>query len=225
VSEPVPEVIIDVFTVELYEKRVKEDLWELRMTQKIENWGRKLRRIAHFLKTGRALLYYHHEGRITQPKMEDVIPNVSDLNEAEITLVREIQAEHFSEEINILLNLNVRDPDARPELRKQNSLLLSIDPFVDANGILHAGGRLELSTVISFDSKCPMILPCHGEAIESLVCREHELQLHAGVNHTLASLKKFVILGGRTTVRRVTTKLLVKRLSKDQGIRKWHLYR
>jgi hypothetical protein len=114
VSEPVPEVIIDVFTVESYEKRVKEDLWALRMTQKIENWSRKLRRIANFLKTGRALLYYHHEGRITQPKLEDVIPNVSNLNEAEITLVREIQAEHFSEEINILLNLNVRDPDARP---------------------------------------------------------------------------------------------------------------
>jgi hypothetical protein len=96
--------------------------------------------------------------------------------------------------------LNVRDPDARPELRKQNSILLSIDPFVDANGILRAGVRLELSTVISFDLKCPMILPSHGEAIELLVRREHELQLHAGVNHTLASL------GGRTTVRRVTTK-------------------
>jgi hypothetical protein len=207
VSEPVPEVAIDVFTVESYGKRVKEDLWALRMTQKIEDWGKKLRRIAHFLKTGRALLYYHHEGRITRPKMEDVVPNVSDLNEAEVTLVREIQAEHFSEEIDILLNLNVRDPDARPELRKQNSILLSIDPFVDADGILRAGGRLEFSTVISFESKCPMILPSHGEAIESLVRREHELQLHAGVNHTLASLrKKFFILGGRTTVRRVITK-------------------
>jgi hypothetical protein len=67
---------------------------------------------------------------------------------------------------------------------------------VDDDGILCAGGRLEFSTVIPFESKCPMILPSHGEAIESLVRREHELQLHAGVNHTLASLrKKFFILG------------------------------
>jgi hypothetical protein len=112
--EPVPEVAINAFTVESYGKKVREDLWALRMTQKIENWGKncKLCRIAHFFKTGRALLHYHHEGRTTHPKMEDGIPNLSDLNEAEITLVREIQAEHFSEEINILLNLNVRDPDA-----------------------------------------------------------------------------------------------------------------
>ena len=81
----------------------------------------------------------------------DVAPNVSDLNEAEVTLVREVQAEHFWEEIGVLLSLNVRDPDARPELRKQNSVLLSMDPFVDDDGILRAGGRLELSTVVPFE--------------------------------------------------------------------------
>jgi hypothetical protein len=75
------------------------------------------------LKTGRALLYYHHGGRVTPPVLEDGIPNLSDIHNAEITLVQEIQAIHFSEEINLLLKLNVRDPDAHPELRKQNSTL------------------------------------------------------------------------------------------------------
>jgi hypothetical protein len=127
----------------------------------------------------------------------------------EITLVREIQAIPFSEEIDLLLKLNVRDPDAHPELRKQNSTLLAMDPFVDESGVLRAGGRLELSTTISLESKCLMILPSHDVAVECLVCKEHCLQLHAGVNHTLAALrKKFFIVGGHTTVRRVNSKCI-----------------
>jgi hypothetical protein len=55
------------------------------------------------LKTGRALLYHHHGGRVTPPVLEDGIPNLSDIHDAEITLVREIQVVHFSEEIDLLL--------------------------------------------------------------------------------------------------------------------------
>jgi hypothetical protein len=202
VADPIPEVAMNVFTVEVYKKKVKEDLWALRMTEKIECWDKKLCRIAHLLKTGRALLYYHQGGRVTPLVLEDGIPNLSDIHDAEITLVREIQATHFSEEIDLLLKLNVRDPDARPELRKQNSTLLAMDPFVDESGVLRTGGRLELSTTISLESKCPMILQSHDVVVESLVHKEHRLQLH-----TLATLRnKFFIVGGRTTVRRVNSK-------------------
>jgi hypothetical protein len=128
-------------------------------------------------------------------------------HDAEITLVWEIQAVHFSEEIDLLLKLNVRDPDARPELRKRNSTLYTMDPFVDESGVLRAGGRLELSTTISLESKCQMILPSHDVVVESLVRKEPRLQLHAGVKHTLAAFrKKFFIVGERTTVRRVNSK-------------------
>jgi hypothetical protein len=44
---------------------------------------------------------------------------------------------------------------------------------------------------------------------EALIRKEHKLQLHAGINHTLAALrKKFFILGGRTTIGRVTAKCI-----------------
>jgi hypothetical protein len=120
-----PKVVINAFTVSKYKLRVQEDLWATRMTTKLEHCDKKLRRIAHYVKTGRALLEYHYNGKVTPPKLEDGIPGPSDLHDAEITLVREIQAKHFLEEINFLLKLDIRDPEAQPELQKQNSPLLS----------------------------------------------------------------------------------------------------
>jgi hypothetical protein len=137
--------------------------------------------------------------------------------------MREIQAKHFSDEINFLLKLDIRNPEARPELRKRNSNLLAMNPFVDFQGILRAGGRLELSESHSFESKHPMILPSHDEAVESLIRREYNLQLHAGVNHTLASLRKtFFIVGGQTRIGRVISKCVTcqksfKRPTKKNG--------
>jgi hypothetical protein len=121
------------------------------MTTKLEHWDRKLRGIAHYIKTGRALVKYHYNGRTTPPKLEGGIPGAVEIHEAEITLVREIQAKYFHEETNFLLKLNIRDPLARPELRKQDSRLLTLNPFVDILGVLCAGGRLELSELRPFE--------------------------------------------------------------------------
>jgi hypothetical protein len=144
------------------------------------------------------------------PQLMEYIPRIPDLYEAELMLVREIQAKHFPEEIDLLLRIGIRDPDDQPELRKRNSSLLSINPFVDAQGVLRAGGHLEFSTLRSYDRKHPMILPSHQEAVESLIRKEHVQQLQAGVNHIMASLrKKFFIIGGCTTVGQVIAKCIM----------------
>jgi hypothetical protein len=96
-------------------------------------------------------LEYHHNGRTTRPTLRDGIPGVAELQDTETTLVREIQAKNFPEEIKLLLKLNIRNPEARPELRKRNSRLLTLNPFMDEQGVLHAGGRSELSESCSFD--------------------------------------------------------------------------
>jgi hypothetical protein len=140
----------------------------MRMTTKLEHWDRKLCRIAHFIKTGRALLEYHHNGRTTRPTLRDGIPGAAELQDAETTLVREISAKNFPEEIKLLLKLNIRNPEARPELRKRNSRLLTSNPFMDEQGVLRAGGRLELSESHSFESKHPAILLSHEEAVGSI---------------------------------------------------------
>jgi hypothetical protein len=109
---------------------------------------------------------YHYNGRITPPKLEDGIPGAVEILEVKITLVREIQEKYFHEEIKFLLKLNIRDPLARPKLCKQDSRLLTLNPFVDILGVLRAGGRLELSESRPFESKHPAILPSHDEAVK-----------------------------------------------------------
>jgi hypothetical protein len=87
--------------------------------------------------------------------------------------------------------------------------MLSINPFVDAQGVLRAGGRLEFSTLCSYDRKHPMVLPSHEGAVESLIRKEHVQQLHAEVNHIIAFLRKtFFIIRERTTVGRVIAKCI-----------------
>jgi hypothetical protein len=142
------------------------------------------------VKTGRKMLKYYYEGRMDVLQLKVCIPRIPDLYEAEMTLVREIQAKHFPEEIDLLLRVGIRNPDDQPELRKQNSSLLSMNPFIDIQGVLQAGGRLEFSTLRSYNRKHPMILPSNEEAVESLIRKEHTQQLHAGVNHTMASLRQ-----------------------------------
>jgi hypothetical protein len=121
VGKVVPEVTINAFSVGQYEAKVEKDLWALHMTTKLEHWDKKVRRVAHYIKAGRALVEYYHQGRMIPPRLEDGIPGAVEVHEAEITLIREIQAKYFHEEIKFLLRLNIRDPLARAELRKQDS--------------------------------------------------------------------------------------------------------
>jgi hypothetical protein len=85
-------VVFNMFLVSQYEARVERDLWAMRMTTKLEHWARKLRRIAHFIKTGRSLLEYHHNGKTMRPTLKDGTPRAAELQDAETTLVREILA-------------------------------------------------------------------------------------------------------------------------------------
>jgi hypothetical protein len=112
------EIAIGAFTVEKYRLKVKDDLWATHMTAKLEHWDSKLCRIAYFLKTGRKMLKYYYEERMDVPQLKVCISRIPDLYEAELTLVREIQAKHFPEEIDLLLRIGIGDPDDQLELRR-----------------------------------------------------------------------------------------------------------
>ena len=96
---------------------VKEAPWAMRLTEKLGDWPAKLRRIAYFLKAGRALVKWRSTRRKIKVCLEEVVPTLSDLQEVELILVREVQMKHFQKEIETLFRLGVRDPLARKELR------------------------------------------------------------------------------------------------------------
>ncbi|XP_077262536.1 uncharacterized protein LOC143897601 [Temnothorax americanus] len=88
------------------------------------------------------------------------------------------------------------------------SPLLSLNPFVDHEGLLRVGGRLK-NAPISFNSKHPILLASHP-LVTLLIRQAHSRVLHAGTQLTLATLRQdFWILRARSAVRSIIHKCVV----------------
>ena len=84
--------------------------WVLRFAESVEAWPSKLWRVAQFLCAGRLLVEWRaRRGKGTRLPWEPAVltPTLADLQWAENLLVREIQANHFSQEIETLHRLKV----------------------------------------------------------------------------------------------------------------------
>ncbi|XP_055714965.1 uncharacterized protein LOC129809178 [Phlebotomus papatasi] len=80
--------------------------------------------------------------------------------------------------------------------------LNSLSPFLDTEGILRVGGRLQRSEE-SFAVKHPILLP-KTKLQELIGAREHNLQLHAAPSLLLASLRqKYWPISGRNLSRKI----------------------
>ncbi|XP_068151422.1 uncharacterized protein [Drosophila tropicalis] len=80
---------------------------------------------------------------------------------------------------------NQFNDDRQLLLRKQSverrSILSKLSPFVDEDGILRVGGRLERSQLPA-DAKHPVVLPKQHRLVELLLKHEHKVNLHPGVS-------------------------------------------
>ncbi|KRZ68745.1 hypothetical protein T08_2368, partial [Trichinella sp. T8] len=75
--------------------------------------------------------------------------------------------------------------------------LAALSPFVDTKGLLRVGGRLS-RTALPWCHRHPLLLPRNGPVVELIVRRTHESELHAGLNQTLAALRRhFWVVRGR----------------------------
>lgn len=119
---------------------------------------------------------------------------LSELNEAELSIVRFLQQQSFGESLEKLR-----------ENKKlfRNDQLQKLDPFIDEIGILRVGGRLHLSS-LHIDTKHPIILPNKNSHVEKLVISTHKAMGHMGRN-TIASFlrRKFWIIGLNSTIRKI----------------------
>lgn len=81
---------------------------------------------------------------------------IDDLRIAELTILRLVQQEAFSEEINMLQKQICAE--ISPLVKKVSSLH-NLNPFLDKEGILRVGGRLSRSEKKEFNLIHPVILP------------------------------------------------------------------
>ncbi|KRX71653.1 hypothetical protein T06_55, partial [Trichinella sp. T6] len=82
------------------------------------------------------------------------------------------------------------------------SQIASLSPFMDMEGLLRVGVRLT-NAALPWCHKHPLLLPPDGTIVALIVRRAHESELHAGVNQTLAALRRrYWVIRGRQAVKR-----------------------
>ncbi|XP_060597240.1 uncharacterized protein LOC132751135 [Ruditapes philippinarum] len=122
-----------------------------------------------------------------------------ELLEAENMWIKHIQETHFQSDINSI--------QAKKGTNRQQQLGL----FLDERGLLRCTGRLENAN-LSEGARQPILLPRNDHFTELIVEKTHKELLHSGVSQTLATTRKrFWILHGRATVKRVLNKCVVCR--------------
>ncbi|XP_020911975.1 uncharacterized protein LOC110249735 [Exaiptasia diaphana] len=150
----------------------------------ISNWFRAKRAIALCVKFAARL-------RDITKRSKPVEVSVTDLNDAELKILRGIQVDFYSEDITSIKNGRQRD---------STSGLQKLNPFVDSDGLLRVGGRLRLSTLAK-SIKFPVILPAKSH-MTSLLVHFHERLKHQGRSFTLGELRAngYWIIGGTKAV-------------------------
>ncbi|XP_059223120.1 uncharacterized protein LOC131996933 [Stomoxys calcitrans] len=71
--------------------------------------------------------------------------------------------------------------DLRQNTRiSSSSSLLTLNPFIDSNGLMRANGRLVQSPVLTYDERHPILLPYEARLTQLLVKFTHRITLHGG---------------------------------------------
>ena len=113
----------------------------------------------------------------SQRKFETIQPlSVEELHEAEIQIVKFLQRKYFSGELQSL---------STDKKVKGNSQLVSLDSFLDNNGILRVGGRLNYAP-IKFSRKHQILIPHNSNVAALLIDYFHTTLGHVGRLHVLS---------------------------------------
>ena len=119
---------------------------------------------------------------------------------AQILIVRNLQNESFSEELDCL--------EKKKGLPKTTPLL-KLSPVIDPEGLLRVGGRLERAD-LTHEERHPLILPGKHHVTSLIVKHCHEEVKHQGrhFTHGMTRGKGFWIVGGKRLVNRVINQCL-----------------
>ena len=120
--------------------------------------------------------------------------------------MRSYQLENFKEQYLALLENDSQDNTQQNHTQKKITLtktesLFRLDPFIDEDGLMRDGGRLQRSDLL-LGERHPIIIPRTGHITELIVRFYHEEVCHLGRGMTLNHLRQngFWIIGGTAAV-------------------------
>lgn len=118
--------------------------------------------------------------------------NLSEMRNATMCIIKNLQNDHFKEEIDALKN---------GKAVSSSSKIKSLCVFLDNNGLLRVGGRLKNSE-LDYDMKHQLLLP--SCAITNLIIEEaHKFGMHSGPRLTESILrKKYWLINSQSCIRK-----------------------
>ena len=131
---------------------------------------------------------------------------ISDLQKAEVFILRSVQKETFKEEMKALQPGN-KSIDSSKRLRRSNNLF-KVNPMIDEKGLIRVGGRISSSQILDQELQHPIILP-RSHPVTLLIVRWcHEKVEHSGRGSTLNEIRSrgFWVINGNSFVRYVISK-------------------
>lgn len=173
------------------------------------DWHRAKRAVALCLLYVRCLRDRVRMGKRQNYNDETREVRVSDLEGAELAMIRAAQSKAFKDEIGTLKETKQEndDPNSRvfAQQRKARmkgfSSLYKLDPFIDSDGILRVGGRLRRAN-LSDEIKFPIILPRNSHITMLIAKHFHQRASHQGKGITLNEVRSngFWIINGSSLV-------------------------
>ena len=125
--------------------------------------------------------------------------STTELNEAEITLIKQVQRQSFHQELNALQK-NTRE----------HSLIRKLRLFLK-DGIIRCDGRIDNAEIES-ETKFPILLPSKHHFTKLIIEFTHSSFAHQGVNSTLVRLRsKYWVPKGRQVVRKLISRCVICR--------------
>ncbi len=169
------------------------------LKKRFSDWGLLLRVTAYLLRLSRGRLAIEHQSQEVDPKL--VQP--SELVMARNFWVGQMQKECFQSTLNALKK--------KKSLDKRNKLK-GLLPFVDDEGLLRVGGRLQHSDLPE-EARHPLIIPRKHKLTELLIRNVHEEAYHAGPDWTLYHVRQmyWLLLGRKTVLSALKSCILCKR--------------
>lgn len=161
----------------------------------IEFWYDIFHRYSSFTKLQRSIAYsfrFMHNLKHKDTRRSDIL-SVEELNQSLTFIVSILQKRYFSEELRQL-------SENKPI---NNNTLLSLKIFLDANGLIRVGGRLE-NAHISYNQKHPILLPAKDYVVNLLLLLEHRRLGHTGPQTVLSNFRlKYWPLNGLRQIKKI----------------------
>ncbi|XP_076384097.1 uncharacterized protein LOC143261866 [Megalopta genalis] len=112
---------------------------------------------------------------------------IKELQEANIRIIRSVQSVTFTQDIK-----NLKSGELHPR-----SKLRPLHPFLDNEGILRVGGRLQ-NSALTFAQKHPILLP-RSHHVTDLIIRDAHTKNHSDITATLHDAVHLEVAGDLTT--------------------------